>query len=168
MRQPLGVVRRHHAVQLSGDGPDVDVRGGDRLRQHLRAASPRERDPSCLAVDSRELLIEAGLPPGVFNVVSGDKVAVDALLDASRASRRVSFVGSTPIASYIYARPGARSGKRVQALGGAKNQMMVDARRRHRSGGRCADRRCAMVRPASAAWRSRWRWRSVRWPTRWS
>jgi malonate-semialdehyde dehydrogenase (acetylating)/methylmalonate-semialdehyde dehydrogenase len=68
------------------------------------------------------LLKEAGLPDGVFNVVQGDKVTVDALLDHP-VVQAVSFVGSTPIAEYIYARQ--RSGKRVQALGGAKNHMVV-------------------------------------------
>src|SRR3546814_6387826 len=69
------------------------------------------------------LLKEAGLPDGVFNVVHGDKEAVDTLLDDSRV-QAVSFVGSTPIAEYIYAR-GSAAGKRVQALGGAKNHMVV-------------------------------------------
>ncbi len=83
---------------------------------------PSERDPS-LAVELASLLKEAGLPDGVFNVIHGDKVAVDALLDHPLV-RAVSFVGSTPIAEYIYAR-GTANGKRVQALGGAKNHMVV-------------------------------------------
>src|SRR5262249_47949396 len=66
---------------------------------------------------------EAGLPDGLFNVVHGDKEAVDALLDHP-VVRAVSFVGSTPIARYVYER-GTASGKRVQALGGAKNHMIV-------------------------------------------
>ncbi|NIC39964.1 aldehyde dehydrogenase family protein, partial [Aquabacterium sp. A08] len=66
---------------------------------------------------------QAGLPDGVFNVVQGDKEAVDALLDHPDV-KAVSFVGSTPIANYIY-ETGARHGKRVQALGGAKNHMVV-------------------------------------------
>jgi malonate-semialdehyde dehydrogenase (acetylating)/methylmalonate-semialdehyde dehydrogenase len=70
-----------------------------------------------------QLLAEAGLPPGVFNVVQGDKVAVDALL-ADPDVKAVSFVGSSPVAHSIYTR-GAQSGKRVQALGGAKNHMVV-------------------------------------------
>jgi malonate-semialdehyde dehydrogenase (acetylating)/methylmalonate-semialdehyde dehydrogenase len=70
-----------------------------------------------------ELLKEAGLPDGVFNVVQGDKDAVDALLEHPDV-KAVSFVGSTPIANYIY-ETGARHGKRVQALGGAKNHMVV-------------------------------------------
>ena len=69
------------------------------------------------------LLKEAGLPDGVFNVIHGDKVAVDALLDHPKI-QAVSFVGSTPIAEYVYTR-GTATGKRVQALGGAKNHMVV-------------------------------------------
>src|SRR5207244_839769 len=83
---------------------------------------PSERDPSASLVMAR-LLAEAGLPPGVFSVVQGDKVAVDALLSAPEV-RAVSFVGSSPVAHYIYQR-GAEAGKRVQALGGAKNHMVV-------------------------------------------
>ncbi|KAA2286077.1 CoA-acylating methylmalonate-semialdehyde dehydrogenase [Arenimonas fontis] len=83
---------------------------------------PSERDPGPTLILAR-LLKEAGLPDGVFNVVHGDKVAVDALLDDPRV-RAVSFVGSTPIAEYIYAR-GSANGKRVQALGGAKNHMVI-------------------------------------------
>jgi malonate-semialdehyde dehydrogenase (acetylating)/methylmalonate-semialdehyde dehydrogenase len=70
-----------------------------------------------------ELLKRAGLPDGVFNVVQGDKVVVDALLE-HRDVKAISFVGSTPIANYIY-ETGAKHGKRVQALGGAKNHMVV-------------------------------------------
>ena len=69
------------------------------------------------------MLKEAGLPDGVFNVVHGDKVAVDAILEHPDVAA-VSFVGSTPIASYIY-KTGTAHGKRVQALGGAKNHMIV-------------------------------------------
>ncbi len=83
---------------------------------------PSERDPT-LSLRLAELLQEAGLPDGVFNVVHGDKEAVDALL-AHPTVRAVSFVGSTPIAKYIY-ETGARHGKRVQALGGAKNHAIV-------------------------------------------
>ena len=83
---------------------------------------PSERDPSA-SLFMAELLQQAGLPDGVFNVVQGDKVAVDALL-AHPDVKAVSFVGSTPIAHYIY-ETGARHGKRVQALGGAKNNMVV-------------------------------------------
>jgi malonate-semialdehyde dehydrogenase (acetylating)/methylmalonate-semialdehyde dehydrogenase len=83
---------------------------------------PSERDPT-LSLRMGELLAEAGLPDGVFNVVHGDKEAVDAIL-AHPGVRAVSFVGSTPIAKYIY-ETGAAHGKRVQALGGAKNHAIV-------------------------------------------
>jgi malonate-semialdehyde dehydrogenase (acetylating)/methylmalonate-semialdehyde dehydrogenase len=83
---------------------------------------PSERDPS-VGFRIAELLLEAGLPPGVFNVVNGDKEAVDALLRHPDVDA-VSFVGSTAIASHIYA-TAAQTGKRVQALGGAKNHMVV-------------------------------------------
>ncbi|HWS73583.1 MAG TPA: CoA-acylating methylmalonate-semialdehyde dehydrogenase [Quisquiliibacterium sp.] len=83
---------------------------------------PSERDPSASLLLAR-LLEEAGLPEGVFNVVQGDKVAVDALLAHPQVSA-VSFVGSTPIARYIHD-TAAANGKRVQALGGAKNHMVV-------------------------------------------
>ncbi len=83
---------------------------------------PSERDPSASLLHAK-LLAEAGLPKGVFNVIQGDKVTVDALLDHADV-QAISFVGSTPIAEYIYAR-GCAKGKRVQALGGAKNHMVV-------------------------------------------
>src|SRR6195256_5168837 len=83
---------------------------------------PSERDPT-LSLRMAELLKEAGLPDGVFNVVHGDKEAVDAILE-HRDIRAVSFVGSTPIAKYIY-ETAAKNGKRVQALGGAKNHAVV-------------------------------------------
>ena len=83
---------------------------------------PSERDPSP-SLFMADLLRQAGLPDGVFNVVQGDKVVVDALLTHPDV-RAVSFVGSTPIARYIY-ETGAHHGKRVQALGGAKNHMVV-------------------------------------------
>jgi len=83
---------------------------------------PSERDPSA-SLFMADLLQKAGLPDGVFNVVQGDKVAVDALLTHPDVAA-VSFVGSTPIAEYIQ-REGTRHGKRVQALGGAKNHMVV-------------------------------------------
>jgi malonate-semialdehyde dehydrogenase (acetylating) / methylmalonate-semialdehyde dehydrogenase len=83
---------------------------------------PSERDPTPTLILAR-LLKQAGLPDGVFNVVHGDKVAVDVLLDDPRV-QAVSFVGSTPIAEYIYAR-GSAAGNRVQALGGAKNHMVI-------------------------------------------
>jgi malonate-semialdehyde dehydrogenase (acetylating)/methylmalonate-semialdehyde dehydrogenase len=83
---------------------------------------PSERDPSS-ALYIAELALQAGLPPGVLNVVQGDKEAVDVLLTDPRV-KAVSFVGSTPIAEYIYA-TGCQHGKRVQALGGAKNHAVV-------------------------------------------
>ncbi len=83
---------------------------------------PSERDPSS-TLRLAELALEAGLPPGVLNVVNGDKEAVDTLLTDPRV-KAISFVGSTPIAEYIYA-TGCASGKRVQALGGAKNHAVV-------------------------------------------
>ncbi len=83
---------------------------------------PSEKDPSA-SMFLAELLKQAGLPDGVFNVVNGDKVAVDRILDHPDIAA-VSFVGSTPIARYIY-ETGTKNGKRVQALGGAKNHMLV-------------------------------------------
>src|SRR2546426_10258035 len=83
---------------------------------------PSEKDPSA-SLYLAELLQQAGLPEGVFNVVQGDKVAVDAILEHPDV-KAVSFVGSTPIARYIYEN-GTKAGKRVQALGGAKNHMVV-------------------------------------------
>jgi malonate-semialdehyde dehydrogenase (acetylating)/methylmalonate-semialdehyde dehydrogenase len=83
---------------------------------------PSEKDPSA-SVYTAELLKEAGLPDGVFNVIHGDKVAVDRILEHPDIAA-VSFVGSTPIAKYVY-ETGTSRGKRIQALGGAKNHMVV-------------------------------------------
>ena len=83
---------------------------------------PSEKDPSAPMIAAR-LLQEAGLPDGVFNLVNGDKEAVDALLNDKRV-QAISFVGSTPVAEYIY-NTGTKNGKRVQALGGAKNHAVV-------------------------------------------
>jgi malonate-semialdehyde dehydrogenase (acetylating)/methylmalonate-semialdehyde dehydrogenase len=83
---------------------------------------PSERDPSA-PLRVAELLHEAGLPAGVFNVVNGDKAAVDALLEHPDVAA-ISFVGSTPVAKRVYL-DGTSSGKRVQALGGAKNHMVI-------------------------------------------
>ncbi len=83
---------------------------------------PSEKDPSC-PMRLAELLTEAGLPEGVFNVVNGDKESVDAILE-NKEIKAVSFVGSTPIAKYIYENS-AKNEKRVQALGGAKNHLVV-------------------------------------------
>jgi malonate-semialdehyde dehydrogenase (acetylating)/methylmalonate-semialdehyde dehydrogenase len=103
----------------------VDVSGGAGVRQHA-CAEAVERDPSASLLVA-QWLAEAGLPAGVFNVVHGDKEAVDALL-LSPDVEAISFVGSTPIARYIYS-TASSTGKRCQALGGA------NARRRSRSGG---------------------------------
>jgi malonate-semialdehyde dehydrogenase (acetylating)/methylmalonate-semialdehyde dehydrogenase len=83
---------------------------------------PSEKDPSC-SMRLAELLKEAGLPDGVFNIVNGDKEVVDAIL-VNKDIQAVSFVGSTPIAKYIYENA-AKNEKRVQALGGAKNHLVV-------------------------------------------
>ena len=83
---------------------------------------PSEKDPSC-SIKLAELLLEAGLPAGVFNVVNGDKEAVDAIINNKDVSA-VSFVGSTPVAKYIYENC-AKKEKRVQALGGAKNHAVI-------------------------------------------
>ena len=83
---------------------------------------PSEKDPSC-SIKLAELFTEAGLPDGVFNVVNGDKEAVDALLTNNDIAA-ISFVGSTPVAKYIYENA-AKNEKRVQALGGAKNHCVV-------------------------------------------
>ena len=83
---------------------------------------PSEKDPSC-AMMLAELLTEAGLPDGVFNIINGDKEVVDAIL-VNKDIQAVSFVGSTPIAKYIYENA-AKNEKRVQALGGAKNHLVV-------------------------------------------
>jgi malonate-semialdehyde dehydrogenase (acetylating)/methylmalonate-semialdehyde dehydrogenase len=121
MRQPLGVVAGITPFNFPVMVPmwmfPIALACGNTF-----VLKPSERDPSASLLHAR-LLREAGLPDGVFNVIQGDKVAVDALLDHTDV-QAVSFVGSTPIAQYIYAR-GSASGKRVQALGGAKNHMVV-------------------------------------------
>ena len=121
MRQPLGVVAGITPFNFPVMVPmwmfPVAIACGNTF-----VLKPSERDPSASLLHAR-LLKEAGLPDGVFNVVQGDKVAVDALLDHPDV-QAISFVGSTPIAEYIYRR-GSAAGKRVQALGGAKNHMVV-------------------------------------------
>ena len=126
---------------------------------------PSEKDPSA-SMFLAELLAQAGLPAGCFNVVHGDKVAVDALLEHPDVAA-VSFVGSTPIARYIY-ETGTKAGKRVQALGGAKNHMLVlpDADLDMAADAAVSRRRTA--RPASGAWPSAWCWPWTPWPTSWS
>ncbi|CUA84022.1 methylmalonic acid semialdehyde dehydrogenase [Gulbenkiania indica] len=121
LRQPLGVVAGITPFNFPAMVPmwmfPVAIACGNTF-----VLKPSERDPSA-ALFLADLLKEAGLPNGVFNVVHGDKVAVDALLVHPDVAA-VSFVGSTPIARYIY-ETGARHGKRVQALGGAKNHLVV-------------------------------------------
>ena len=121
MRQPLGVAAGITPFNFPVMVPmwmfPVAIAAGNSF-----ILKPSERDPSPSLLMA-ELLHEAGLPDGVFNVVQGDKLAVDALL-AHPDVKAVSFVGSTPIAQYIY-ETGARNGKRVQALGGAKNHLVV-------------------------------------------
>ncbi len=121
MRQPLGVVAGITPFNFPVMVPmwmfPVAIACGNTF---VLKPSPIDPTPSLFMA---ELLKKAGLPDGVFNVVQGDKEAVDALLDHPDV-KAVSFVGSTPIANYIY-ETGARHGKRVQALGGAKNHMVV-------------------------------------------
>ena len=121
MRQPLGVCAGITPFNFPAMVPmwmfPIAIACGNTF-----VLKPSERDPSA-GIYLAKLLKEAGLPDGVFNVVHGDKVAVDALLTDPRIAA-VSFVGSTPIAEYIY-RTGTSSGKRVQALGGAKNHLVV-------------------------------------------
>ena len=121
LRQPLGVVAGITPFNFPVMVPmwmfPVAIAAGNTF-----VLKPSPTDPSA-SLFMAELLQQAGLPQGVFNVVQGDKVAVDALLEHPDV-KAISFVGSTPIANYIY-ETGARHGKRVQALGGAKNHMVV-------------------------------------------
>ncbi len=121
MRQPLGVVAGitpfnfPAMIPMWKFGPAIACGNAFILK-------PSERDPG-VPMRLAELMIEAGLPAGILNVVNGDKEAVDAILDDPDI-RAIGFVGSTPIAEYIYAR-GCGNGKRVQCFGGAKNHMIV-------------------------------------------
>ena len=121
IRQPLGVVGIISPFNFPAMVPlwffPVAIAAGNTV-----ILKPSEKDPSA-AVWMAELWKEAGLPDGVFTVLHGDKVAVDGLLTAPEV-QAISFVGSTPIAQYIY-ETAAKHGKRVQALGGAKNHMLV-------------------------------------------
>ena len=121
MRQPLGVVAGITPFNFPAMVPmwmyPLAIACGNTF-----VLKPSEKDPSPSQL-AAEMLAEAGLPDGVFNVVQGDKVAVDALLEHPDVAA-ISFVGSTPIARYIY-ETGTKNGKRVQALGGAKNHMVV-------------------------------------------
>ena len=121
IRQPLGVVAGitpfnfPAMIPLWKAGPALACGNAFVLK-------PSERDPS-VPLRLAELFLEAGLPAGVFNVVNGDKTAVDALLHDPRIAA-VGFVGSTPIAQYIYETATA-NGKRAQCFGGAKNHMII-------------------------------------------
>jgi malonate-semialdehyde dehydrogenase (acetylating)/methylmalonate-semialdehyde dehydrogenase len=121
MRQPLGVVAGitpfnfPAMIPLWKAAPAIACGNAFILK-------PSERDPS-VPLRLAELFLEAGLPPGIFSVVNGDKEAVDAILEEPRI-KAIGFVGSTPIAAYIYEN-GAKHGKRVQCFGGAKNHMVI-------------------------------------------
>ena len=120
-REPLGVVAVISPFNFPAMVPlwffPLAIAAGNAV-----VLKPSEKDPSS-SVWMARLFAEAGLPDGVFNVVHGDKVSVDALLEHPDVAA-ISFVGSTPIAKYIY-ETGSKHGKRVQALGGAKNHMLV-------------------------------------------
>src|SRR5690606_12525990 len=121
VKEPLGVVGIISPLSFPAMVPmwffPIAIAAGNTV-----VLKPSEKDPSA-ASWSAALLAEAGLPDGVFNVVHGDKEAVDALLVHPEVAA-ISFVGSTPIARYVY-ETATREGKRVQALGGAKNHMLV-------------------------------------------
>jgi len=121
LHQPLGVVGIISPFNFPAMVPlwffPIAIAAGNTV-----VLKPSEKDPSA-AIWMAELLKEAGLPDGVFNVVHGDKESVDALLEHPDV-QAISFVGSTPIAKYIY-ETASHHGKRVQALGGAKNHMLV-------------------------------------------
>jgi len=121
MRQPLGVCAGITPFNFPAMVPmwmfPIAIACGNTF-----VLKPSEKDPSC-SMKLAELFLEAGLPPGVFNVVNGDKEAVDAIIN-NKDIAAVSFVGSTPIAKYIYENC-AKNEKRVQALGGAKNHCVV-------------------------------------------
>ncbi|MBT3547541.1 MAG: CoA-acylating methylmalonate-semialdehyde dehydrogenase, partial [Flavobacterium sp.] len=121
LRQPLGVCAGITPFNFPAMVPmwmyPVSIACGNTF-----ILKPSEKDPSC-PMRLAELAIEAGLPVGVLNVVNGDKEAVDTLLE-NKDVQAISFVGSTPIAEYVY-HTGTKNNKRVQALGGAKNHMVV-------------------------------------------
>ena len=121
MRQPLGVVAGITPFNFPAMVPmwmfPIAIACGNTF-----ILKPSEKDPSC-SIKLAQLLKEAGLPDGVFNVINGDKESVDAILE-NEYIKAVSYVGSTPIAKYIY-EISAKNEKRVQALGGAKNHLVV-------------------------------------------
>jgi malonate-semialdehyde dehydrogenase (acetylating)/methylmalonate-semialdehyde dehydrogenase len=121
IRQPLGVVAIISPFNFPAMVPmwffPIAIAAGNTV-----IVKPSEKDPSAINLIA-QMWKDAGLPDGVFNVVHGDKVAVDRLIEHSDV-KSISFVGSTPIARYIYEK-GTDQGKRIQALGGAKNHMLV-------------------------------------------
>ncbi len=121
IRQPLGVVAIISPFNFPAMVPmwffPIAIAAGNSV-----IIKPSEKDPSAINLIA-QMWKDAGLPDGVFNVVHGDKVAVDRLIEHSDV-KSISFVGSTPIARYIYEK-GTAQGKRIQALGGAKNHMLV-------------------------------------------
>ena len=121
MRKPLGVVAGITPFNFPAMIP-LWMAGMALITGNSVVMKPSEKDPTC-PLRLAELFIEAGGPPGVFNIVNGDKEAVDTLLEDPRI-KAVSFVGSTPIARYVYANATA-NGKRCQAMGGAKNHMLI-------------------------------------------
>ena len=121
IRQPLGVVAGITPFNFPAMVP-MWMFANAIMCGNTFVLKPSEKDPSA-SMFVADLLRQAGLPDGVFNVVHGDKVAVDRILEHPDIAA-VSFVGSTPIAKYVY-ETGTRNGKRVQALGGAKNHMLV-------------------------------------------
>lgn len=121
LRQPLGVVAGITPFNFPAMVP-MWMFANALACGNTFVLKPSEKDPSVTMLIA-ELLSQAGLPDGCFNIVQGDKLAVDTLLQHDQV-QAVSFVGSTPIAKYIY-EEGTRQGKRVQALGGAKNHMLV-------------------------------------------
>ncbi len=121
MRKPLGVVAGITPFNFPAMIP-LWMAGMALITGNAVVMKPSEKDPTC-PLRLAELFIEAGGPPGVFNIVNGDKEAVDTLLEDPRI-KAVSFVGSTPIAKYVYATATA-NGKRCQAMGGAKNHMLI-------------------------------------------
>ena len=121
IRQPLGVVAGITPFNFPAMVP-MWMFANAIMCGNTFVLKPSEKDPSA-AIWLAKLWKEAGLPDGVFNVINGDKVAVDRLLESPKV-KAVSFVGSTPIAKYVYEN-GTKHGKRVQALGGAKNHMVV-------------------------------------------
>ncbi len=121
MRKPLGVVAGITPFNFPAMIP-LWMACMAMITGNTVVLKPSEKDPAC-PMRLAELFLEAGGPAGVFNVVNGDKLAVDTLLHDSRI-KAVSFVGSTPIAQYVY-ETATRNGKRCQAMGGAKNHMLI-------------------------------------------